>query len=297
MYGGGGGGGGQYSGGGGGQYGGGGGGGHYEGGGADNSSTLFSGGGFMPSQATNTPEGSSSFPRTRNAQTLLPVTVKQLMDACQINDDRSSFAVNGTELSTVRLVGRMLNKTERVTDVSFILDDCTGRIDVNRWENETSDTNEMNEVKNGDYVIVNGCLKGFQGKRHVNAYSVRLVTNYNDITHHFLYCIYVHLDLSKSKRQLNAKTGTLNQAPVPNNQAPTSSASGNSTGTELSKLVMSVFHDPVLINVEHGVSVQQVADRLKLSEELARSTVQELVDLGNLYSTIDDNHYKSTLNG
>jgi hypothetical protein len=25
----------------------------------------------------------------------------------------------------------------------------------------------------------------------------RLVTNYNDITHHFLYCIYVHLDLAK----------------------------------------------------------------------------------------------------
>jgi hypothetical protein len=33
----------------------------------------------------------------------------------------------------VRLVGRMLNKVDRVTDVAFILDDGTGRIDVNRW--------------------------------------------------------------------------------------------------------------------------------------------------------------------
>jgi replication factor A2 len=27
----------------------------------------------------------------------------------------------------------MLNKVERVTDVAFVLDDGTGRIDVNRW--------------------------------------------------------------------------------------------------------------------------------------------------------------------
>lgn len=33
----------------------------------------------------------------------------------------------------VRLVGRMLNKLDRVTDVSFTLDDGTGRVPVNRW--------------------------------------------------------------------------------------------------------------------------------------------------------------------
>uniref|UniRef100_A0A0A9CJ33 OB domain-containing protein n=1 Tax=Arundo donax TaxID=35708 RepID=A0A0A9CJ33_ARUDO len=95
------------------------------------------------------------------------------MDAAQASDDKSNFAVNGVEVSTVRLVGRILNKVERVTDVAFILDDGTGRIDVNRWENESSDTKEMADVNDGNYVIVNGGLKGFQGKRHVVAYSVR----------------------------------------------------------------------------------------------------------------------------
>uniref|UniRef100_A0ACD5YSE8 Uncharacterized protein n=1 Tax=Avena sativa TaxID=4498 RepID=A0ACD5YSE8_AVESA len=287
---------------GGGQYDGGGGG-QYDGnGGASNANSLFGGGGFMPSQTTNTPEGSGGITKTRGAQTLLPLTVKQIIDASQTNDDKSSFAVNGTEVSTVRLVGRMMNKNERVTNVSFILDDGTGRIEVNRWENETSDTEEMNLVKDGDYVIVNGGLKGFQGKRHIAAYSVRLVTNYNDITHHFLYCIYVHLDLAKSKRsssqpQVNASASTWNQGPPTNNQAPTFSASGNTAGKELNDLVMSVFHDPVLGNLEHGVSVDQVASRLKLPDGVARSTVQHLADIGNLYPTIDDNHFKSALNG
>lgn len=33
----------------------------------------------------------------------------------------------------MRLLGLVMTKTERVTDVSFALDDGTGRIDVNRW--------------------------------------------------------------------------------------------------------------------------------------------------------------------
>ncbi|KAM0848646.1 hypothetical protein ACQ4PT_054242 [Festuca glaucescens] len=260
-------------------------------GGAANANNQFDGGRFMPPQTTNTLEGGSAITRTRGAQALLPLTVKQIMDASQTND---GFAVNGTE---VRLVGRMLNKKQQVTDVSFVLDDGTGRIDMKRWDNETFDTEEMKLVKDGDYVIVIGGLKDFQGKRQVTAFSVRLVTNYNDITHHFLHCIYVHLDLARPKPQVIANTLTRNQAPHTSNQAPTSSASGNTAAKELSDLVMSIFHDPVLGNLEHGVSLDQVASRLKLSLGQARLTVLYLVDLGNLYATIDDDHYKSTLNG
>jgi replication factor A2 len=43
----------------------------------------------------------------RGAQTLMPLTVKQLMDASQTNDDKSSFAVNGWEVSTVRISHRL----------------------------------------------------------------------------------------------------------------------------------------------------------------------------------------------
>nr|TKW40484.1 hypothetical protein SEVIR_1G248900v2 [Setaria viridis] len=206
----------------------GGGGGHYDGGGgAANANSLFGGGGFMPSQSTAAPEsgGGGSLSKGRNAQTLLPLTVKQIMDAAQASDDKSNFAINGVEVSTIRLVGRMLGKVERVTDVAFILDDGTGKIDVNRWENESSDTKEMADVNDGNYVIVNGGLKGFQGKRHVVAYSVRRVTNFNDIAHHFLHCIYVHLELTKSNSrlpsQINASTGIpghANQVRLPNNQ-------------------------------------------------------------------------------
>ncbi|EEE57431.1 hypothetical protein OsJ_07632 [Oryza sativa Japonica Group] len=257
---------------------GGGGGGNYDGGGG-NASSLFGGGGFMPSQATNAAEGTSGggggFPKSRNAQALLPLTVKQIMDASQTNDDKSNFAVNGMEVSTVRLVGRMLNKLDRVTDVSFTLDDGTGRVCFVLF------------ARNGDYVIVNGGLKGFQGKRQVVAYSVRRITNFNDVTHHFLHCVHVHLELTRPKSQVNANTATgtpnqtmprdsmaYNQSPL-TNQASTFSAPQNTgTGTNMIDLVLNVFHDPAVMKI-----------------------IIDQVDLGHLYATIDDHHYKSTMNG
>uniref|UniRef100_A0A0D9YVD2 Replication protein A C-terminal domain-containing protein n=1 Tax=Oryza glumipatula TaxID=40148 RepID=A0A0D9YVD2_9ORYZ len=291
-----------------------GGGGNYDGGGG-NASSLFGGGGFMPSQATNAAEGTGGgggggFPKSRNAQALLPLTVKQIMDASQTNDDKSNFAVNGMEVSTVRLVGRMLNKLDRVTDVSFTLDDGTGRVPVNRWENDSTDTKEMADIQNGDYVIVHGGLKGFQGKRQVVAYSVRRITNFNDVTHHFLHCVHVHLELTRLKSQVNANTATgtpnqtmprdsmaYNQSPL-TNQASTFSAPQNTgTGTNMIDLVLNVFHDPAVMNDDHGVGVDYVSRRLNLPEETVGKIIIDQVDLGHLYATIDDHHYKSTMNG
>jgi hypothetical protein len=40
----------------------------------------------------------------QSAQTLLPLTVKQTMDAAQASGDRSNFAINGVEVSTVRIL-------------------------------------------------------------------------------------------------------------------------------------------------------------------------------------------------
>ncbi|PUZ76688.1 hypothetical protein GQ55_1G310900 [Panicum hallii var. hallii] len=287
-----------------------GGGGHYDGGGgAANANSLFGGGGFMPSQSTAVPEssgggGGGGLSKGRNAQTLLPLTVKQIMDAAQASDDKSNFAINGVEVSTVRLVGRMLGKIERVTDVAFTLDDGTGKIDVNRWENESSDTKEMADVNDGNYVIVNGGLKGFQGKRHVVAYSVRRVTNFNDITHHFLHCIHVHLELTRSKPrlppQINSSTATpahANQVQLPNNQATAFPASGNTAENDVSSLIMNVFHDPAIIDREDGITEAYVIDRLKLPVDLVRKVFQEHIDAGNIYNTIDDLHFKSALNG
>ncbi|KAL3825716.1 hypothetical protein ACJIZ3_021745 [Penstemon smallii] len=79
--------------------------------------------------------------------TLLPLTVKQIVEAFQASDDKADFQIDGVD---VKLVGIVKEKTEKVSDVTFLLDDGTGRITCHRC--------------NGMYVKVHGHLKGLQGK-------------------------------------------------------------------------------------------------------------------------------------
>ncbi|KAJ1433479.1 Nucleic acid-binding, OB-fold [Sesbania bispinosa] len=114
---------------------------------------AFSGGGFMPSQATQGPDTSPFPSKNRDAQSLLPLTIKQIHDAAQSSDDKANLIIDGVDVNNVTLVGRVCNKAGRITDVTFVLDDGTGRIECNKWP----------------------------------------VTDFNEVATHFIDCIYVHL--------------------------------------------------------------------------------------------------------
>ncbi|KAK1365821.1 hypothetical protein POM88_041382 [Heracleum sosnowskyi] len=92
----------------------------------------------------------------------------------------------------VKLVGMVVNKAERVTDVSLEIDDGTGRIDCTKWVNESADLKEMEGIMDGLYVCVHGHLKGFQGKKQLVIFCIRPVKDFNEITYHFNECAYVH---------------------------------------------------------------------------------------------------------
>nr|GMC58385.1 replication protein A 32 kDa subunit A-like [Ipomoea batatas] len=69
--------------------------------------------------------------------------MKQISQAVQSSNDKSSFLIDGIDVSNVRVVGMAFKKAERVTDVLFVIDDVTGRIECNRWLNDAVDNNEV----------------------------------------------------------------------------------------------------------------------------------------------------------
>ncbi|KAF3322305.1 replication protein A subunit B-like protein [Carex littledalei] len=248
---------------------------HDGGGGA---ASYFSGGGFMPSQATQTTDqGGYSKSRSTTSNTTVPVTIKQISEAYHSNDDKSDFVIDGVDPSTVRLLGRVVNKAERVTDVSFLLDDGTGRVDVNRWVHDAFDTNEMTSIENGIYVIVCGKLKGFQGKHHIVAHVVRPVQDFNQITLHFMECIHAHLDNSRLKNPGKA-AAAFAASTIPAGMNDTRAYQTMNVGTgasgDLREMVLSVFQEPASLEA-----------------------IEYHVEVGNIYSTIDDYHFKSACNG
>ncbi|KAA8535599.1 hypothetical protein F0562_030602 [Nyssa sinensis] len=234
---------------------------------------AFSGGGFMPSQATQTADPSFSSAKNRDTQPLLPLTVKQISEAFQTSDDKSNFLIDGVDVNNVTLVGMVFNKAERVTDVSFVIDDGTGRVDCNRWVNEAADSKEMEGILNGMYVRVHGHLKGFQGKRQLVVFSIRPVTDYNEIAYHFVECIHVHINNTR----LRLHSGVPSPAQMPNSALSTPSkgyqgALPNQFSGQYSfdglkgidQMVIDYLQQPSSLAREKGVHRDELAQQLKI---------------------------------
>lgn len=66
---------------------------------------------------------------------------------------------------------------------------------------------------------------------------------------------------------------------------------------DLQRMVMEVMQQPDILAHENGVHVDEVARRLGMPRAQILATALQLVDLACLYSTIDDYHFRSTLNG
>ncbi|XP_058113734.1 replication protein A 32 kDa subunit A-like isoform X5 [Magnolia sinica] len=238
--------------------------------------SVFSGGGFMPSQATQAPDSAFSPARNRGNQCLLPLTMKQISDAYQMTTNPIS-SLDSVDVNHVTLLGLVMNKVEKVTDVNFSLDDGTGRIDVHRWVNDEGELNEMAGIMNGMYVRVHGQLKGFQGKKHAVAFSVRPVTDFNEIAYHFIQCMYVH------KYNLRIQYS--------------SHVSIAESGGNFDQMVLAIFLEPKSLARESGIHVDEIVQQLGVPRNKVMASINYHANNGNIYSTIDDCHFKSTFNG
>lgn len=272
-------------------------------------SAAFAGGGFMPSQATQAPDSSSSFSKPREAQGLTPLTVKQIGDAQSSASERGNFIIDGVDVNNVKVVGMVLNRVERTTDVGFVIDDGTGRIDIHRWVNEAIDQKEMEIIRDGMYVSVFGHLKGFQGKKQITAYAVRPVTDFNELTYHFIECAYVHDYNTRPRRVAGGgalptevqATASVNGTSFRGYQATPSNQFAAQHGYEglkgIEEKVMQYLQQPSSLAREKGVHRDELAQRLSAPVEKIMESIRTLEGEGLVYSTIDDFHFKSTANG
>lgn len=302
--------------------------------GNDIGGNYFSGGGFMPSQSTAAPSDTQYNSGARKSgavsQSLLPVTVKQISKATQRPPD-DTFLVDGQEVSNVTLVGLVSNKDEKVTDVVFMLDDGTGRIEVKRWIDlqENYDMTESSNIRNNTYLRVHGTLRSFQGKAYIHAHSTKPITDFNEITFHFLECIYVHVYNTKAQGTalptnssqdgdgarpsvpyafqdgVGARTNTpyapqdgagarTSTPPASNYSTPSNVPAINSSFDDYHKRVQMIFEDPKNLSFVEGLKVVEVVSQLPgFDEKRVREAIEFLVNEGLVYSTIDDDHYKS----
>ncbi|GMI84409.1 SUPPRESSOR OF ROS1, replicon protein A2 [Hibiscus trionum] len=259
--------------------------------------------GFTPSQFANSTPSPARL--SRETQGLVPATVKMISEASQSGDEKSNFIIDGVDVANVTAVGMAFNKNSRPSDIRFQLDDGTGRIECIRWVTEKIDTKEMDAIEDGTYVRVNGHLQSYQGKKQLSAFSVRLVTNFDEVTCHFLECIHFHLQNSKAQSQGAAlapqRADSSFSTPVrgaSNAQQPAStndfSMQYNSDGLKsFDKLVLNYLQQPSNIDREMGVHVDELSQQLKVPVAKIKDAIEFLEREGLVYSSIDDYHYKA----
>uniref|UniRef100_A0A7N0RCH6 Replication protein A C-terminal domain-containing protein n=1 Tax=Kalanchoe fedtschenkoi TaxID=63787 RepID=A0A7N0RCH6_KALFE len=259
---------------------------------------AFSGGGFMPPPANDAAEPSTFTPsKDRESHVLLPLTVKQICAAANPNDDRGNLVVDGIEAHNVRLVGFISNKAERITDMHFTLDDGTGRVDCTKWIDDVATTREMEKYLDGMYIRVQGQLRSLLGKRQLTVFSIRQVTDFNEIPAHFIECIYVHLyNTDKHHGGAHAQPQMTNASYQPrSSQFPSRFDVPALGGSD--QLVVEYLQRPAFINIEQGVHVDELARQLNLPLDKLMDSIRSLEAEGLIYSTVDEFHFRSTGNG
>jgi len=260
------------------------------------------GGGFMSQPASQNDEAKEK--KSRDKQTLVPLTIKQLLGATKAAADDEGFQIDGRELSQVRLVGNVVTVDARDTKAAFEIEDGTGKVSVTLWLNDGGDPgstlhSRLEKMVAGSYVCVHGQAKEYGGKLTVSAFDMRPVEDHNEVTYHLLEAIYVHAKAQQKaaapQQAAGGRQSSFGASFAPQTAGVSAGGGGDDDALGLTSLQRRVF-DYYTVNGtgDEGCEVNSVAAGLSLDLGTVKMAVDFLASEGHLYSTIDDDHHKST---
>lgn len=249
--------------------------------------------GFINSQSPN-----KKMDGTR-VESIVPLTVRQLHRCGKSQDD--TFEVDGAQVNQVTLVGLITQVDKQETKVVYQIDDGSGLMDVVKWLSKDGEGDGQAEPETHPdftYIRVFGALRKFDDKMSVLAYDIRKVEDHNEITYHMVEAVSVHkFHTTASVPGAEAGGASAMQDNFASGMAG-DAASGVGGGGDSFSGVQDAVNVAVqnAANDETGASVQEILSACTGHPEGdVRGAIQHLVQEGHLYSTVDEDHFKSTL--
>ncbi|XP_042281245.1 replication protein A 32 kDa subunit [Thunnus albacares] len=247
-------------------------------------------------------QGGEKKGRTRATQ-IIPCTVSQLMSASQADE---AFKVGDVEVAQVTIVGIIRSTDKSMTNIQYKVDDMTGApMDVKQWVDTEDPSVDSAVLPPGTYVKVSGNLRSFQNHRSVVAFSVRTLEDMNEITSHMLEVVQAHMALGKPQTMSGAGGG-MSSSVTPMSRPGMGSIGGMGGGyagaNDMTNNGLSANQNQVLSLIrgcpdQQGISIQDLKQRLSgMSLSVIKQAVEFLSNEGHIFSTIDEDHYKSTDN-
>ncbi|XP_077062461.1 replication protein A 32 kDa subunit isoform X1 [Siphateles boraxobius] len=242
-------------------------------------------------------QGGDKKGRTR-AQQIVPCTVSQLMSAVQAED---IFKVGEVEIAQVTIVGVIRSTDKSTINIQYKVDDMTAApMDVKQWI-DTEDMGVDNSViPPSTYVKVSGNLRSFQNNRSLVAFSVRVLEDMNEVSSHMLEVVNAHMLLGKPLNMGGG--GGMNTLAVSHTSMASIGSAGSYSGASMLVNGLSANQNQVLGLIKschepQGISMQDLKQKLNsMSVNVIRQIVDFLSNEGHIFSTIDEDHFRSTDN-
>lgn len=244
------------------------------------------------------------------AQNIIPCTVSQIKAAVQSED---VFRVGDVEISQVTIVGVIRSVDKSMTNIQYIVDDMTAApMDVKQWVDAEEPGMDGTVIPPGTYVKVSGNLRSFQNNRSLVAFRIRPLEDMNEIISHMLEVVNAHMQLSKPQATTGSGVSVVTPVSVSNmgsGGGMTTMSGGGGGGGGMyggSNSVISNGLNPnqnqVLCLIKscpepQGISIQELKQRLSgMNINVIRQVVDFLSNEGHIFSTIDEDHFRSTDN-
>jgi len=236
----------------------------------------------------SSPSANANGPKKTLIKHIVPVTAQTVNLCTQVEGENSVYEWNGVNFHQICMIGIVRNVIKRANDTTYLVDDMTST-EVNvKLQSDDPDDMESEEAKpqqlqfmESQYVKVFGIIKSLQGEKIVQAFRILPVKELNEITHHMLECMSSSIHYAQKGCGEDAGMDT-------NNQAMKSNSGMGSCNEQVSNLIK-------LCKASQGMHINEICENLKMFSKTKISEALEFLSTeGHVYSTIDDEHFKST---
>lgn len=269
--------------------------------------TSSQGGNNFTNLTAKSPEKKGA--RQEEKMSCLPVTVRTIESAvARATADSSELRFFGEEQGMLVVVAFAETVVMQAASLEMSLNDSTGRIKARHYWIEKSA--ELDSIKPGSYVSLVGNVRT-SPEVHFAANSVHVVESADEVSYHMIESAHAALKLQRTRggddpmtpapKRVQEAVASPMQVDTPLKSIPGEVAAPAPTAVPASKGPLSgdALNSAIMAYLrsagegkEEGLSLDSFCSHLSTTDAAAvRGALTSLVDAGDLYNTIGDDHF------
>eukprot|EP00440_Ansanella_granifera_P034153 gb/GFBE01037052.1/.p1 GENE.gb/GFBE01037052.1/~~gb/GFBE01037052.1/.p1 ORF type:complete len:267 (+),score=72.89 gb/GFBE01037052.1/:1-801(+) len=239
--------------------------------------------------------------RVEEKSSCLAVTIRAIENAiAQSAGDGGEFKIYGEEPGMLVLVAAVDEVSKHPNTMELMLNDGTGRLKARYFITDASNTSAMDAIAPGMYVSVFGGVRTAP-MNHFAVTGIRPVQSADEVSYHTIEVAHTYLKCQKGHPEpftpspkkssplaaVEATTGA-----VEAKLTPSKAEEAAPVGEQLKAALTEFLQKESPARGDVGVPIAEICKKyVSNTEEQVRSMLTQLVEGGDVFTTIDDNHF------